>query len=98
MALEDAIVLTQKLHGALRSDTEHDEQERIHRARVEYQTVRHERTYSIVARSYNIGRVMQSGWSLVDWFRDWFLVPRSLKKETFLTHTLFDVGGLPGQF
>lgn len=99
MALEDAIVLTQKLHSALKStpETQHHEQGRIHQALVEFQSARHERTYNITARSYAIGRVMQSGWTIVNCFRDWFLIPRNLNKETFLAHTLFDVGELPGQ-
>lgn len=101
MALEDAIILTHKLHGALKrvnmAEQDHNEQERIHKALVEFQSERLERTYSIASASFNVGRVMQSGWTIIDSFRDWFFIPRALSKATFLTQMLFDVGELPKQ-
>lgn len=103
MALEDAILLTQKLYPVLTEDPAAErtqlglpEHERIHNALVEFQQERHERTYAISVRSYKTGQVMQSGWWLVCLFRDWWLLPKSLNTETFLDHTLFDVGKLPG--
>jgi 2-polyprenyl-6-methoxyphenol hydroxylase-like FAD-dependent oxidoreductase len=102
MALEDALILTQKLYGMLRStpnteDHETPEHERIHQALVEFQRERHERTNFITTRSYRIGRMMQTGWTVVDFVRDRFVIPLVLNKNTFVAHTLFDVGKLPTQ-
>jgi 2-polyprenyl-6-methoxyphenol hydroxylase-like FAD-dependent oxidoreductase len=105
MALEDAVVLTQKLYGALRTPPITDqetsealpEHERINQALVEFQRERYERTNYISTRSYRIGRMIHTGWAVVDFFRDWFLIPLVYNKNRFLSHTLFDVGKLPGQ-
>lgn len=103
MALEDAILLTQKLYPVLTEAPAAEqaqlglpEHEKIHKAMVEFQQERHDRTYSLSARSYMVGNVMQSGWWLVCLLRDWWLLPKGLNTETFLDHTLFDVGKLPG--
>lgn len=105
MALEDALILTQKLYGALRSAPNTEDQEtskvvpeheRIHQALVEFQRERHERTNFITTRSYRIGKVMQTGWTVIDFVRDRFVIPLVLNKS-FMTHTLFDAGKLPGQ-
>ena len=99
MAMEDALILTQKLYCALRAapntDQEVPEHERIHRALVDFQLERHERTNFITTQSYRIGRMMQTGWTVVDFFRDRVLIPMAYSKTTFLAHTLFDVGKLP---
>ena len=103
MALEDALILTQKLYGTLKTDpkTHQDllsvpEHERIHRALVEFQLERHDRTHFIATRSYRIGKMTHLRWTVVEFFRDWFLIPLFYKNKTFLAHTLFDVGKLPG--
>lgn len=97
MALEDAILLTQKLYSVLKAPAEgKPEHERIHLALVEFQQERYDRTYSLSVRSYKVGSIMQSGWSLMCLYRDWWLLPKSMNTETFLDHTLFDVGELPG--
>ncbi|XP_024402826.1 monooxygenase 2 isoform X2 [Physcomitrium patens] len=107
MALEDAIILTQKLYHALREapDTagsqgaevagEADE-ERIHQALVEFQHERYSRTYSITLKSHQIGQANNSGWAVMDFYRDWFLVKKSLNKETFMLPAQFYVEELPG--
>jgi 2-polyprenyl-6-methoxyphenol hydroxylase-like FAD-dependent oxidoreductase len=101
MALEDALILTQMLYGTLRSTTsntddhETPEHERIHRALVEFQRQRHERTNSFMTRSYRIGRMMQTGWTVVDFVMERFVIPLVLKKNKFLAHALIDVGKLP---
>ncbi|KAG0626499.1 hypothetical protein M758_2G131400 [Ceratodon purpureus] len=101
MALEDALILTQKLYDAIRSPNTEEmalpEHERIHRALVEFQLERHERTNFITTRSYRIGRMLQTGWTVIDFVRDRFVIPLLLNKKTFLAHTLFDVGKLPDQ-
>ena len=105
MALEDALILTQKLYATLKTDanTHQDllsvpEHERIHRALVEFQLERHDRTHSIATLSYIIGRKMtRQRWTVVEFFRNRFLIPLFYKKKVFLAHTLFDVGKLPGQ-
>jgi 2-polyprenyl-6-methoxyphenol hydroxylase-like FAD-dependent oxidoreductase len=111
-ALEDAIVLAQKLSGALNPNTEilktdqnsdgninqmvKDEklQQRINTALLEFQAERHERTHPLAVQAYNVGMLMQSDWSLVCFLRNWFIIPR-INRQTFLQHTLFDVGKLP---
>ncbi|CAK9211090.1 unnamed protein product [Sphagnum troendelagicum] len=111
-ALEDAIVLAQKLSGALNPNTEilktdqnsdgninqmvEDEKlrQRINTALLEFQAERHERTHPLVVQAYNTGMLMQSDWSLVCFLRNWFIIPR-INRQTFLQHTLFDVGKLP---
>ncbi|CAM6046107.1 unnamed protein product [Sphagnum compactum] len=111
-ALEDAIVLAQKLSGALNPNTEvlktdqnsdgninqmvEDEKlrQRINTALLEFQAERHERTHPLVVQAHNVGMLMQSDWSLVCFLRDWFIIPR-INGQTFLQHTLFDVGKLP---
>ena len=103
LALEDALILTQKLYSAVKPpNTDQEtlsvpETERIHRALLEFQLERHERIKFISTRSYQIGRVMHTGWTVVDFFRDRFMIPMIFNKFTFLAHTLFDVGKLPGQ-
>jgi len=105
MALEDAILLTQKLYPALTEEAPAaaeqvqlglPEHERIHKALLEFQQERHDRTYSLTARSYEVGSVVQSGSWLVCLYRDWWLLPKSVNTESFMDHTLFDVGKLPG--
>lgn len=103
MALEDAVLLTRKLHSVLKQSPADGaqavpvlpEHERIHVALLEFQQERHARTYSLSLRSYKAGCVLQSGWSLMCLYRDWWLLPKSMNTETFLEHTLFDVGKLP---
>lgn len=98
MALEDSVVLTQKLYSALRnpdSRVPEHEHELIHQALVEFQMERHERTNFITTRSHRTGALMQQRWSVVSFLRDWFLIPWLINKKDFLTHTLYDVGKLP---
>ncbi|KAG0624132.1 hypothetical protein M758_3G226500 [Ceratodon purpureus] len=104
MALEDGLILARKLHDALRPppNTDQDmlklpEHERIHRALVEFQYERHDRTNFISTRSYRIGRMIHTGWTVLDYFRDRFMIPLIVNKNKLLAHTLFDVGKLPGQ-
>ncbi|KAG0606254.1 hypothetical protein M758_9G125700 [Ceratodon purpureus] len=101
MALEDAILLTKKLYPVLtegpNTDSPVAESERIHLALVEFQQERHDRTYSLSVQSHKVGVVMQSAWSVICFYRDWYLIPKSLNPKYFLNHTLFDVGKLPIQ-
>jgi hypothetical protein len=77
------------------SDPAVAEHERIHLALVQFQQERHDRTYSLTVRSYKLGLVMQSAWSVICFYRDWFLIPKGMNPKHFLEHTLFDVGELP---
>lgn len=100
MALEDAILLTQRLHPVLKGDgsdaAEPAEQaERIHAALLAHQEARHARTHSLSVRAYRMGNIMQSEWTVVCLFRDWVLIPFAYDPKTALDHALFDVGELP---
>ena len=100
LALEDAVLLTKALYPVLKpeganSDLPVAEHERIHLALVQFQQERHDRTYSLSLHSYRLGLVLQSAWSVVCFYRDWFFIPMGLNPKHFLEHTLFDVGELP---
>ena len=105
MAMEDAIVLARNLSGAfnLKSQLQHEapapatynEYDCIHQALLDYQRERHDRTSSLSMQSYMAGSAFRSESSLYCFYRNWFLIPRSFNKATFLKHTLFDVGNLP---
>ena len=94
MALEDAIILTQKLHPALVKSREmnqkpgHEEvadSERIHRALLDFHAERHERTYALTYKA----SMRKATWNSSD------SVSQGLQPDNFLDHTLFDVGELP---
>jgi 2-polyprenyl-6-methoxyphenol hydroxylase-like FAD-dependent oxidoreductase len=94
MALEDAIILTQKLHPALVPSREMNQtpghevaadSERIHRALLDFHAERHERTYGLTYKA----SLRKVTWNSPD------SVSQRLQPDTFLNHTLFDVGKLP---
>lgn len=93
MALEDAIILTQKLHPALVKSREmnptagHEapESERIHQALLNFHAERHERTYALTYKA----AMRKVTWNSPD------SVLQRLQPGNFLDHTLFDVGKLP---
>ncbi|KAG0569744.1 hypothetical protein KC19_6G113200 [Ceratodon purpureus] len=105
MALEDAVIITQKLYWALRSTPNADDQvqnqvqltehERINQALLEFHRERHERISFISTQSIKIGKLMLSGWSVINFFRDRFVIPVVVNKTSSLAHTMFDVGKLP---
>jgi len=105
MAMEDAIVLARNLSGVLNLKSQlqqeapapasYNQYDSIHQALLDYQRERHDRTSSLSVQSYMAGSVFQSESFLYCFYRNWFLIPRSLNKATFMKRTLFDVGNLP---
>jgi 2-polyprenyl-6-methoxyphenol hydroxylase-like FAD-dependent oxidoreductase len=99
MAFEDAIILARKLHQALKSKESQiskvSESERIHQALWDFHRERHGRTYALTHKAYMIGLSGSADTAIKCFIRDWFFIPRAVRKGNYMEPALFDVGNLP---
>lgn len=101
-ALEDAIVLTQKL-ASVSSIVETKGQRRrkledgakIAQVLEEFDKERIWRTAPLTVRSYAMGAALQIPYAPICFLRDKVALPIVLKTDHFLDHALFDCGSLP---
>ncbi|VFQ63734.1 unnamed protein product [Cuscuta campestris] len=84
-ALEDSIVLSKKLAGAIASDNASVEE-----AFREYERERWPRIFPLMIRAHVVGAFLQWDNSVVCWIRNNVIVPKLLKLGPMLKHTNFE--------
>ncbi|KAL3700259.1 hypothetical protein R1sor_018281 [Riccia sorocarpa] len=92
-ALEDAVILAQKLGPVLLTASE--DGQRVSKALEEYAAERNRRTLPLAVKSFVMGSLLQIGFPPVVYIRDKLAIPKLVNPKSFLGHTLYNPGQLP---